>query len=183
MKTKFLFFFFLTIPILLSAQKDKEYKKYIKYYYKNIYWGDRQYDNSIRGVDLLLEDIKKIDTELYSILNEEYEIYNNKKDQANITTGVGIGLGVSFMVLAANDFELFNNNNNNSGAYLVSALLITTGSLLIGKSMRPNERKFIFRFTNIFNENTNGEKVIYSIRPAIDLGNYSSLGLSFSLKF
>lgn len=181
MKTKFLFFFFLIIPIFLSAQQDNEYKKYIKYYYKNFNWGDRQYDNSIRGVMLLLEDVKKINTELHSILNEEYEIYSTKKKQANITTGVGIGLGIGIMISTTNEFELF--SNNNTGAYFFAGVLVTAGSLIIGKIMRPNERRFIYRFTNVFNENTKGEEVIFVIHPAINIDNNPSLGLSFSLEF
>lgn len=182
MKTNILLIFFLAIPFFLFAQQDDEYKKYIKYYYKNIEWGDREYDNSIRGVVLLLEDVEKIDAELHLMLNDEYEIYEKERLHANIITGVGVGAGLGFTLAAANGFELFSDNNN-SGTYLIAGVVFTTVGLLIGNNKRPNERKFIYRFTNLFNENTQGEKLKYAIRPAIGLGNNRSLGLTFSLDF
>ncbi len=182
MKTNILLFLFLAIPFLFFAQKDDEYKKYIKYYYKHIEWGDRQYDNSIRGIVLLLEDVEKVDAELHLMLNEEYEIFERNRRQANLITGIGVGTGLGFTLAAASQFELFSDNGN-AGTYLIAGVIFTAGGLLIGKNKRPNERKFMYRFTNLFNENTQGEKVQYSVRPAINLSNNRSLGLSFSLKF
>lgn len=67
MKTKILLFFFLTIPLLFAAQNNK----YSNYHIKNIEWEDRQDDNSIRGVVLLLQDVEKVGSTLYLKLNEK----------------------------------------------------------------------------------------------------------------
>ncbi|MFT6320767.1 MAG: hypothetical protein ACJAT4_001695 [Granulosicoccus sp.] len=181
MKTKILLFFFLTIPLLLSAQNNKEHKQYSNYHFKNIEWGNHQYDNSIRGVILLLEDIEKVDPTLYLKLNEKFETYESNRKRGNRSIGIGAIGGVGFGILALNSYDFY--EEKRAVGFLFIGLVIFLGGMIVGKKRKISERKFIYQFTNFFNKNAEGEKVKYSVRPDINLGNNSSVGLAFSVNF
>lgn len=179
-KTQVLFLFFLAIPFLLSAQKNKEYKNYTNYYYRNIEWGDRQYDNSMRGIILLMDDVKKNDQKLYLRLNEAVELYEKNKKRGNRSILIGVIGGVIFGALA---YENHYYDPNRAGAFLLTGIVVFSGGIYVGKKRRISERKFIYNFTTMLNENTEGKKVKYTVRPSINLNHNPSLGLSFSLNF
>lgn len=174
-------YLFMFTPILFFAQKNNEYKKYNQFHYKNIEWGNRLYDNSMRGVILLLKDVVEIDPELHNLLNKELRKYQRNGRESYLYTGLGVSIGAGFILSGIFEYELL--GIDDPGESLGLGLLCIVGSLLMGNATKSNQRKFIFRFINLFNENTSGDKVKYAFRPLINLNNNPSLGLSFTIYF
>ncbi len=92
MKYIYLFSFFWIFPFLLSAQKA-DYKKYKKAHFKHLKWGDRQYENNLRGIKSLMIDLESNDPVLFNILNPEYQNFKTKRKKGRIIIWSSIGVG------------------------------------------------------------------------------------------
>ena len=189
MKTKLTLFIFLFLPVFLFAQNKKEYREYNRYHFKHIEWNGQTFDNNLRGINMLMEDIEKVDPLLHLILEKDYKKFKSRKRDGRIIIGTGVLVSSGFMLgialesLAHGDDEPAGMAQKRVDNLLLGSLASLSIGAIVGGIMLPNTRKFIYDFTQRINENTNIRKVKYTLRPDISLGNNSFVGLSFSLKF
>ena len=180
MKIKISLFILLLLPMFLFSQNKNEYRKYTRYYFDHINWNGEQYDNSIKGVEIILEDLEEVDPELFAILNADVQVYKRKRTTGRGLMLLGTAVGAICFVGAA---DAYNEENSKSGTFLLGGLAAFIVGIGGGSSMKPDSRKFIYNFTQRLNENKLGKEVKFSVRPEVGFGNNSSIGLSLSLKF
>lgn len=182
MKTTITILILLLLPIFLFSQNKNEYRKYTRYYFDHINWNGEQYENSIKGLEIILEDLAEVDPVLFEVLNADVKKYKRNRATGRRLMVLGTAAGIGCFVGLGD--VLFEEDSD------VQAVLLLVGGLASfivgiggGASIKPNSRKFIYNFTQRLNENKLGEKVKFSVRPDFNLGNNSSVGLSFSLNF
>lgn len=181
MKIKFTLLIFL-LPIFLFSQRKSEYRKYTRYYFNHINWNGEQYENSIKGLEIILEDLEEVDPALFKILNADVKKYKRNRATGRRLMLLGTAAGVGCLI-GFGDVLFEENSDTKAVLFLAGGLTSFIVGIGGGASMKPNSRNFIYYFTQRLNENKLGEKVKYSVRPEIGLGNNFFAGLSFSLNF
>lgn len=169
------------IPIFLLGQNaGQEYRNYIKSSYDHIIWSGEQYPNSIRGLEIILEDLEEVDYELFEVLSADMKKYKLAKIAGNRMMIIG-GIGTTIGLVGLVDLESKRSRQNTNLALLLTAVSIGIG--IKGIRRKPNSKRFIYRFTRILNTNNSGKKVEFSMQPKINFGINNSVGLSLYLNF
>lgn len=150
--------------------------------------GDSYYSPSIRGLSMLMNDIKSEDFDLYLKLKPEYDRINKKRIYSITTIGASSLVGTSLMyyglVKTLDDAKSISLDENQT-YYPTGTLIILSGGLVmgigsaIGLLMHPNQAD-IFNFINLHNRNSQ-KKIDWGLGLHFD--QYHDLGLKFTLKF
>lgn len=195
MKTKLLLLFLLIFTKNLFAQNDIVY---IVEEPRNLFWGDSQYSNNLKGIKYLMDDLEKADQYLFDDMRPSYEALLRQNTEANIIMGVGSAATIGILLVGVKEGIPRRNNtlpvssivspNDPQSQFKSSAKYIAVGGILgVATSFLYYKKRVkqedVFQFMNEFNRNTTGDKLELGLRPEIGIGDGGTLGLAFSLKF
>lgn len=178
------FLLFLIFPFLISAQ-NVDYKKYKNSHFKQLKCGDRQYENSLAGIKSLMKDLELSDPDLFNILDPKYQTFKSERKKGRIIIWSSVAVGGTLLLKSIGGAldQSAPRGDFNTELYLKAAIILGGAGIFIGNKKKPNRRRFIYDFTQEFNQQTQGDQLIFAIQPNVNLGNNSSLGLTFSLRF
>lgn len=188
MKTKITLLIFVFLPMFLFAQKKDDYRKYTRFHFKHIEWNGKQFDNSLKGIRLIMEDMETVDPILHKILKTDLRLYKKRKRIGAVIVGAGIitstGLMMGGVSEALSHGDGTTADKNKVNVYFMSSMITLIATIGGAKVVAgPSSRKFIYSFTQKIKSSAQGTKIKYTIRPDVQLGNNSSIGVSFSLIF
>lgn len=150
--------------------------------------GDSYYSPSLRGLTMLMNDIKSEDFDLYLKLKPEYDRINKKRIYSITTIGTSSLVGTSLMiygVVKTLDDAKAISIDENPHLQTTGPLIILSGGLVmgigsaIGLFMHPNQAD-IFNFINLHNRNSQ-KKIDWGLGLHFD--QMHDIGMKFSLKF
>ncbi|MEM6966537.1 MAG: hypothetical protein AAF573_17365 [Bacteroidota bacterium] len=157
-------------------------------------WGDRYYEKNIQGLGFLMTDLRTLDPDLYRTLRPRYEQLRQRNRTARSVGIVGGLAGSALMIAGVLDSrprrEAFGTNTISSASNgpeinygMIGGGLLVFGAASIFYYQKTVRHADILNFVNYFNEKSYGEKIYFSIRPEVGLGNNLSGGVVLSWRF
>lgn len=201
MKAMFLLPIFMFIAIVSYSQTPNQYPPYPYYPLEpsTFSWGDRYYEKNLDGIKFLMKDIQTLDPSLYQNLQEDYdELLKRDRNSKAILWG-GTVVGSAMMIGSL--IPILNNNNSSTNLPLRNALNFNTpdqpkiiwgllgGGLLVSSvsvvvySKKMIKHRDILNFSNQFNQNSEGDKIEFSLNPVIQFGERTTAGFSLAMLF
>ncbi len=158
-------------PLFLLAQTEPPpTAPYIRY-------GDLYYQNQYRGLKQLMKDLPRHDSVLYSKLRLEWEQMQTNQVLGIVSCTAGSLVGLAVMNSASdNQTSSSNRNASNVDGRIVFGSLLLLGGLGGGFALL-NLRRDVLNFVNLFNDQSEGQKLRFTLTPAAGPG----VGLQYRL--
>jgi len=195
MKAQILLFFFSLLSSFSLAQYNDDYNyRHHPHEIPIFSWGDQVYEKNLNGIGFLMKDLKIQDPNLHDQLYGQYAKLVAQNQNAKIIGYGGSVAGGALIIAGAltsstrqPDLTSGSFNNPQRGpkinwGLIAGGLVVSSASAII-YTKRIVKHEDILNFTNQFNRYSEGEKIEFSIRPMLEIGEQSAGGLSFQIRF
>jgi len=178
---------FLFLASFIYAQQTTVYVPVER---KLLSWKDFKYQNSFEGLGALMNDVQRLDGDLYLKLKPNYDLLQKRKKEGktSLIAGSVVGtllLGLSMKGLLDGAGEISSSGGGDYGTEIGLAVASVAAYSIGGWIYYKKAIKYhdILNFTNQFNEYSEGDKIEISLSPDLNLGARSSAGLALNIRF